>query len=93
MHRDLGHVSFRDGAWWLTNLGSRIVLRVATPGGDLTGLSAGDPAILLPVGRSMVDFDAVGDHYRVAVEVTRQAVPTGLQPAPQTTTVAPDVTS
>lgn len=93
MHRDLGRLSFRDGYWWLANIGSRAVLKLRKPDRGEDIMLEPELGTDLPNGVSTLHFVAGRAHYCICIEISdlpRSAYDLSeLTPSPGLTTVKP----
>ncbi len=70
LHRQLGQIQFRQGLWWLDNLGTKISLDVKDQTSRSQATVAPGRSMVLTMPRAVVQFRAGRSSYEIDLEVT-----------------------
>ncbi len=80
LHRSLGEFSFRDGQWWLRNVGRSIPIRLWTLNGSSRSVLMSGSEVALTGQSTIIEFEAGRSHYQLSAHVpTAAAEDVGVQ--------------
>lgn len=74
LHRSLGEFFFRDGQWWLRNVGRSIPMRLWTSDGSNRSVVMSGSEVSLTAERTIIEFEAGRSRYELSAKVPRDNV-------------------
>lgn len=77
LHRRFGHLSFRDGFWWLRNNGNRLTLTLQDQNSRSSATLTSGREISLTFGSATVAFEAGSTKYEVLLQLGATPVTSG----------------
>jgi len=75
LHRRFGHLSYRDGSWWLRNNGSRLALELQDQASRSSATLTSGTEMSLTFQMATVAFEVGGTRYEVSLELAAPPQP------------------